>query len=459
MKNKLVRYVLICFIGFAVIILSFLWIFEIFLFDSYYKYTKTRTIKETALKVSEYYREKNYEDLLDVLSYQEGVCVEIDYNNKTVYTSNSMEAGCLSNKRDSKYKYKSDFISSSSNERVYTIVNNLLKNKTLVYAMKIDDDVNLYVNTSIEPIDASVNILQTVLIRITIIVFIIAIVIAVYLSRLISDPILKLNQKAKKLAKGDFNTNGSLHSNIKEIEELNDSMNYAIEELSKIDETRRDLLANVSHDLKTPLTMIKAYAELNRDLNTRNKKKNIENMNIIIEEADRLNNLVNDILELSKLQSNMKEVNYSQFDLTEVIRSIINRFNIYENIEEYNFVFEYDKPLIINADKQKIEQVIYNLIGNAMNYTGDDKKIIIEIEEDSKKYRVSIIDTGKGIDKEELDLIWDKYYKNDKHHKRNKVGSGIGLSIVKEVLLLHKFKYGVESKKGKGSRFYFEINK
>lgn len=112
----------------------------------------------------------------------------------------------------------------------------------------------------------------------------------------------------------------------------------------------------------------------------------------------------------------------------------------------------------INADKQKIEQVIYNLISNAINYTGKDKKITVKIEDKKSYIRVYIIDTGKGIDKEELDLIWDKYYKNEKNHTRNKVGTGLGLSIVKNILIKHGYNYGVESTKGKGTKFYFDIN-
>ena len=124
----------------------------------------------------------------------------------------------------------------------------------------------------------------------------------------------------------------------------------------------------------------------------------------------------------------------------------------------YNFIFDVEKDYLIKADKTKIDQVIYNLLINAINYTGDDKKVIMSIEEYKKYLRVKITDTGKGIKKEELDKIWDKYYTNEKNHKRNKIGTGLGLSIVKNILIKHKFKYGVTSKVNKGTTFYFDIN-
>jgi signal transduction histidine kinase len=122
-------------------------------------------------------------------------------------------------------------------------------------------------------------------------------------------------------------------------------------------------------------------------------------------------------------------------------------------------VFDLPEKAMVLADKNKINQVIYNLINNAINYTGEDKKVVIKVIDREKSYLVEILDTGKGIKTSDLPYIWDKYYKNEKNHKRNVVGTGIGLSIVRNILEQHKFKYGVRSKKGKGATFYFEIVK
>ena len=127
--------------------------------------------------------------------------------------------------------------------------------------------------------------------------------------------------------------------------------------------------------------------------------------------------------------------------------------------ENYHFVLELPEVAMVHADQNKINQVIYNLMNNAINYTGKDKKIVIRIIEKKESYLVEIMDTGKGIKCDDLPYIWDKYYKNDKNHKRNVVGTGIGLSIVRNILEMHKFKYGVHSKKSHGTTFYFEIVK
>ena len=167
--------------------------------------------------------------------------------------------------------------------------------------------------------------------------------------------------------------------------------------------------------------------------------------------------MVNDILNLSKLESNITRIDKEDFDLISVINTIIHRFNIFSVTEDFKFVCNYPDSLIINADKAKIEQVIYNLISNAINYSLDKKKVYITILI-KDKIRVNITDVGPGIKESDIDKIWDKYYKADKSHKRNTIGTGLGLSIVKNILELHQYKYGVISKKDKGTTFYFEFN-
>ena len=265
-----------------------------------------------------------------------------------------------------------------------------------------------------------------------------------------------MNKNALKLANGNYNFKFDNNSKISEIDELADTLNYAKNELEHTDELRRDLLANVSHDLKTPLTMIKGYAEMIRDLNYDNEEKRNANLNVIIEESERLNVLVEDILTLSKIQANKDTINKEEFDLVTLINNIIKRYSIYKETEGYIFEVNTPNEVIINADKKKIEQVIYNLINNAINYTGEDNKVIINVIKD-KKIRVEIKDTGKGIKEEDLPHIWEKYYHSKKKHKRNVIGTGIGLSIVKTILESHKFKYGVVSKLNQGTTFYFEI--
>ena len=205
--------------------------------------------------------------------------------------------------------------------------------------------------------------------------------------------------------------------------------------------------------------MIKAYAEMIKDISYKDKEKMDEHLGIIISETDRLNTLVGDILDLSKLQANADTLSLENYDLREEINTLVAKYEIIKETEDYKIKVEAPKKIMVKADRNKINQVLYNLVNNALNYTGDDKKVVIKVTEEKKKYLIEIIDSGKGIDPELIDIIWDRYYKQEKNHKRNIVGTGLGLSIVKNILVCHKFDYGVKSSKGKGSTFYFKIKK
>lgn len=439
---------------FLTLIIAFIWIFQVALLNSFYEYRTNRLVEKMATLTSHYYNKEKDTSYYDKLAYNNNACIEIERDSELLYSSN-MQRGCLITDN---YSYKTDFLNSNKNNMMYKLVNPVLDNKTLIYAIKLDEDTVAYINVSLEPTDPAISVIREELVFITIIIYLSSFILAYFISKRISTPILKINNMAKKMSKGDFDTPIVVNENIDEINELSDTLNQTRLELSKINETRRDLLLNVSHDLKTPLTMIQAYAEMARDLNKNDEEKRTENLNVIIDESMRLNELVNNILELSKSEANLDNLKIEEFNLTKEIRVILDRFSYLREKENYNFIFDVEKDYLIKADKTKIDQVIYNLLINAINYTGDDKKVIISIEEYKKYLRVKITDTGKGIKKEDLDKIWDKYYTNEKNHKRNKIGTGLGLSIVKNILIKHKFKYGVTSKVNKGTTFYFDIN-
>lgn len=443
---------------FVSLILIFLWLFQVLFFQSYYEFKTTQTLEKIANETKNNYKNDGENLNLDLLSYDNNACIEIVKNNVSVYTSDNRRGCLFIEKGNREDNYINDFINGENAERTYKIVNPALKNQTLIKAVKLDDVTYAFINVSLEPTDPAIRIIREELIYITVVIYILSFLFAIFISKKISTPILKINKHAKQMAKGDLDTPFDLDEKIKEINELNETLNNTQKELSKLNETRRDLLANVTHDLKTPLTMIKAYAEMARDLNKNNTGKREDNLNIIIEESNRLNLLVNDILDLSKSESDMYTLNKEEFELNSFIESIIHRFD-YLKEEGYKIKFDSKDKYIIIADKQKLEQVIYNLIINAVNYTGRNKTVTVKIEDYKKHIRVSILDTGKGIGKEEIDKIWDKYYKNEKNHKRNKIGTGLGLSIVKNILIKHNFNFGVESEVGKGTKFYFDIDK
>ena len=443
---------------FSIFILIFLWFFQILFLDTYYEHRKTVDMKNIANEISEKYKNATSTDefisYLENLSYKQGVCINITTNDSN-YPISFMNRDCMRNNNfDS---YKENFMNSNKDIQKFTTSNIESKNKTLVYGIKVSSDTSIYVSTSLVPIDATVSILKSQFIYVTVIVLVLSFIVSYFISRMLSKPIVGITKASQELASGNYNTNFKEDTGIKEIDELSDTLDKTSKELARTDELRKDLMANVSHDLKTPLTMIKAYSEMVRDLTYNDKEKREKNLNTIIEEADRLNNLVNDILSLSVIESKMLIIDKTEFNLTELVQNILNRYEIYTEKENYKFIFDYNDPVIINADRAKIEQVFYNLINNAINYIGDDKEVVISFIKDKNNITVEIADHGPGIDSEELNYIWDKYYRSKKNHKRSIAGTGLGLSIVKRILELHEYKYGVKSDRGKGTTFYFTI--
>ncbi len=430
---------------------------QIVFLNKYYEVYKKNQLNDIVNSI----KNNNSMDIntLEDIAYNYGVCVSI-YSNGIIQTiSNTYNKGCLFSDKTSSDNYITSFVDSGKSEDTRLLYNKRFGNKTIIKALKYNNEVYIFLNTSIQPLDSSIILLKSQYGYIALIIFGISLIISYVISSQISRPIVKISDSAKKLANGDFNVSFSTDSKVQEIKELSTTLDLAKNELSKTDELRRDLMANVGHDLRTPLTMIKAYAEMTRDLESQTPEKRAENMNIIIEETDRLNVLVSDILDLSKLQSSTYELKIEEFDLNELIRNIIKRFYILIDSDGYEFIYNNDKEIKVKADKKRIEQVIYNLLNNAVNYTGEDKKIYINVTDEKKKVLVEIRDTGKGIDKEEIKYIWNKYYHNEKKHKRNAFGTGLGLSIVKTILESHNYKYGVKSVKNKGTTFYFEIVK
>ena len=182
-----------------------------------------------------------------------------------------------------------------------------------------------------------------------------------------------------------------------------------------------------------------------------------ENVQVIIDETERLTDLVNDMLDLSKIQSGTQRPEMEIFSLTDTVRTVMQRYEKLIGQDGYRIEFFADNNVDVCADRGMILQVIYNLINNAIHYTGDDKLVYVRQTVNGDTVRISVTDSGEGISAELIPMIWERYYKVDKVHKRARVGTGLGLSIVKGVLELHHATYGVESALGKGSTFWFDL--
>ncbi len=285
-------------------------------------------------------------------------------------------------------------------------------------------------------------------------VFILSFAASCALSGWFVNPITELTKKAHRLAEGDFDVDFHGNDYGREILELAESLNFARDELSKTDRMQRELIANVSHDFKTPLTMIKGYASMIIEISGENPEKRNKHAQIIVDEADRLASLVGDVLDLSKIRSGIAQLEMEKIDMGAYLREILDRFGYLQSAQGYSFEVEIEEGLFTRADKLKIGQVLYNLIGNAVNYTGEDKRVLVALKKEDGCFRFSVTDTGAGIKQEELSGIWDRYYRSTDNHKRPVQGTGLGLSIVKTILERHEFYYGVNSEIGKGSTFY-----
>lgn len=440
-------------ITFSIAILLLLYMFQIVFLKIFYERYQINNLKSVANRIINSPETVSFEQL----AYENEMCIQI-YNDNKVTSYNVLNKDCLLNSNDkSVIKVKNKILTSSKNS-IIRVINPKYDSKSIIYGIHYSDDIYILLNTKLEDVNSTTYILRGQLIYITLIMIILSGIVSYFVGKMINKPILNITNKAKLMAIGNYEQDTNKYD-IAEIDELNQVLNYARSEIKNTDELRRDLMANVSHDLKTPLTMIKAYAEMARDINNENEDKRKDNLNVIIDETDRLNVLVNDILELSRMQNSSDELNIESYDLIEELNQILKRYEIIKETENYNFITNIPEKAIVKADKKKINQVMYNLINNAINYTGDDLTIKINITDCKKRFLVEIIDTGKGISEEDLKFIWSKYYKNEKNHKRNIVGTGLGLSIVETILIKHKFEYGVKSKKNKGSNFYFYINK
>ncbi|MBQ6262563.1 MAG: HAMP domain-containing histidine kinase [Clostridia bacterium] len=318
---------------------------------------------------------------------------------------------------------------------------------------RASDGVLVVLNAHLSPLSTTVTTLRIMTAVISAVIAAGVALIAYFLPKKVSDPLVKMRDGAGRLASGDYDVRFE-RGNAKETAELADALNIATHELAETDRIRRDLIANVSHDLRTPLTLISGYAEVMRDIPG---EMNSENMDIIVDEANMLSHLVNDMLDASKLTDGAVRIEPAPFSLTEALSETVSRYSKLKGAEGFDITLDADRDAVVAADRARILQVVFNLLNNAVNYTGDDKKVTVRQTAGGSSCRVEITDTGDGIPEEDLPFIWDRYFKSREFHKRTREGTGLGLSIVKNLLMLHGAPFGVISEKGKGTTFWFEL--
>ena len=457
--------------------------------ENFYIYNKTNTIKEVYNKINKYYKDPdlaiNLETELKKIAFRNNFDILIQSDTDLILFSTNKDF--LSSIEVAKEKYKTyleerkNLLYSDAKMTIRKIddTSNSL-NYILLYG-KLDNGYSLYIRIPIAPIEESVRISNNTLIVIGIATVIISAFVASLISKRFTSPILQLNDITKKMAKLDFeqkyrindsddeinelgkniNTmSDKLESTIKQLRETNSELEKDIEEKSKIDEMRKQFISDVSHELKTPIALIQGYAEgLIENVNNDDESRKFY-AEVILDESNKMDVLVKQLLELMKLEYGKRKFNDEEFDVVELINEVIRKCNVMLEENQIQVVFDKKKPIYAYADDFYVEQVVTNYFTNAIKHAKEvngKKQIKITIQNVKNKIRVSVFNTGDKIPEEDLTRVWGRFYKIDDSRNRENSGSGIGLSIVKAIQNNYQNEYGVQNLSN-GVEFYFDIS-
>ena len=341
---------------------------------------------------------------------------------------------------------------------------------------KFDDGSQFLLRSPMESIKDSVAISNRFFLAIGCTLILISIFLAWYLTKRLTNPLRELTELSDRMANLDFDakyTSGGqdeigelganfnrmsekLESTISELKKANNSLQKDIEQKEQLEQMRNEFLGNVSHELKTPIALIQGYAEGLKEGVSDSPEDREFYCSVIMDEADKMNRMVKNLLTLNQLEFGEDDLVFERFDLTEVVRGVLQSMDIMAQQENANVIFRKKDPLYVWADAFKIEQVVRNYVSNAFHHLDGDKVIEVKIITEDKKAKVTVFNTGTPIPEEDLEHIWDKFYKVDKAHTREYGGNGIGLSIVKAIMKSLHQQYGVKNYDN-GVEFWFEV--
>ncbi len=465
------------FMLFSVSILAFLWLMQIVLLGSFYEWIKTGNVRRAATEITTLYSTVKGQALnsrLIALADDYDLLINItDSNGNSLYAvgpvgrdyrtpAESIQGPMMGQGailREGFALVAQKILEQQSGQWTH-VFSDQQGRRMLLFGerMQREGDVTtlLMLIAPLQPLTDTVRILKQQFLSIMLFLLVLALPTSALVSLSLSRPLSRITAKARRLAAGDY---GQVfdYGKYTEVNQLADALNHLGSALTQVERLRSELIGNVSHDLRTPLTMIRVYAEMIRDINGEDRQRREENLAVIIEESDRLSSLVQDLLDLSLAQAGATPYCPEPFDLTDMVDKILTRYEALVTKEAYSFAFAQDKAMFVWGELKRIEQVIYNLLNNAVNHAGEEKNIRISLRDCGESIRFSVTDTGKGIAPEHLEKIWDRYFREE--HTHMVVGTGLGLAIVKSILERHGARYGVQSVVGKGSTFWFELKK
>ncbi len=446
----------------VVIMLILLLLFQIVFLNHFYTNLRISDIEDSGLEIIREQKKgeaSNFQSRLDAFAYNNNLTAEMyDTNGHRVYiTGESSQMTMMMNSAKRDVFHEALAGDTIRLEMKHPRFNSKYVLLGLPVGFSEAIEGVLLLTLPMAPVQETAEILKRQLFYISTILLTAAILISYLISRTFTKPIRDITKVSLEMAEGDLSARTTVKRE-DEIGKLAETINHMGKELLKLDELRKDLIANVSHELRTPLSLIKGYAETIRDVTGNNIHKREKQLAIIIEESDRISHIVEDILNLSQMQAGYMVLNRSEFEINEFLEKVLKKYEIMSEKTGISVNKEKIRKTIVLADENRIEQVLYNLINNAFNHTREGGTVAIRAVERLASIKIEVSDTGEGIPSEEIESIWDRFYKADKPEERQ-AGTGLGLTIVKNILEAHNLNYGVESQIGTGSTFWFELKK
>jgi len=463
-KNMSVKMkIWLAFVTFTAMVFILMWLLEVVFLQTFYPVFKRHQTVSAASKIARIYTEDDLDDGgIQQLAFKNNMCVEIiDSKGIEKVKVDVLNGNCvLHGDRVDIYILLNKLTASEKGSLNISMYDNAVQSDVIIYGTIInrgeEDEAYILVDAPLAPVGSIISMIKTQTFYIIAILLVFSLIISIYISNYVSRPIKNLTKAAEQLAMGNYDTRFE-GGGYEEIDKLAATLEFAEGEIKKVGMMQRDLIANTSHDLRTPLTMMKAYAEMIRDLSGDDPVKRNKHLQIVIDETDRLTALVNDILDLSKLENGSMELEIKDFDITEKMKSIYSRYVEFSKKKDFHIFFDAPESYIVRCDEGKIERVICNLINNAVNYTAGDRNVYVRERITAEGVLIEVEDTGDGIEEDKIKLIFDKYYRSE-NHKRETIGTGLGLSIVKTILKMHGYRFGVKSTLGVGTVFWFIIS-
>ncbi len=458
----------------VICMLALLWFAQIVFLEQFYTNMKIKEIKDRGYQIIRDINSVDKETMansLEEFAYQNNLGIEVlDAGGNVLYNANASGVSGMGNQ----------FGMGRNNVRAQAIRDVLSGQEAAIATshprfsgqimfiglpVKSNDKITgaFLITMPLAPVTETTAILKKQLTYISVILLAVSLLISFVISRTLTKPVREITRAAEGLAAGNYEGRIAVQGQ-DEIAKLAGTFNYMAAGLAKTEQLRKELIANVSHELRTPLSLIRGYAETIRDVSGDNEQKREKQVGIIIEETVRLSNIVDDILNLSQLESGYLLLKKEPFSLKRILEGIVKRYEILSEKTRVRIMLDNPGDFLTTADETRIEQVLYNLINNAFNHSFAEGTITVRALEKQDHVRVEVSDTGPGIAEVDIKYIWDRYYKASMTGTNRAVvaeatGSGLGLAIVRAILDAHGSEFGVESTIGMGTTFWFELEK